>query len=157
MNRSDLPWRVSSIVTSASQPVARLSLSFGDTDKSMTPKELLDSLVELFPDFRPVWDGPSNCYRNDDGSFTLHGVFAEFTSYFRDRYDSLPSDRLAALGAFVSDCMTSPDANLENAAATCFVENIAGAECHPALSNHLRGEARTYLETWCDHDRTDIE
>jgi hypothetical protein len=94
----------------------------------MTPQELLERLVALFPDFRARWDDPGNCFRNDDGSFTLHGVFAEFTGFFRARHVALPVDRIAALGAFVSDCMApADDGPLDNAAATCFVENIAGA------------------------------
>ena len=49
----------------------------------MTPQALLDRLVDLFPDFRKYWDGPRNYFRNDDGSFRLDGVFAEFTGFFR--------------------------------------------------------------------------
>jgi hypothetical protein len=65
----------------------------------MTPKTLLDRLVELFPDFRTYWDDPANCLRGDDGSVTLHGVFAEFTGFFRDQHAALHADRVAALGA----------------------------------------------------------
>jgi hypothetical protein len=114
----------------------------------MTPQELLNRLVALFPDFRAYWDDPGNCFRDDDGSFTLHGVFAEFTSFYRERHASFPPDRVAALGAFVSECMASADADLDNAAATCFVENIAGEECDRELARHLTGEARRYWQTW---------
>ena len=51
----------------------------------MTPEALLDRLTALFPDFRAHWGDPGNCFRDDDGSYTLHGVFAEFTSFYRDR------------------------------------------------------------------------
>jgi hypothetical protein len=102
--------------------------SFGDDH--MTPQDLLDRLVSLFPNFRVYWDAPGNCFRNDDGCFTLHGVFAEFTGFFKERHAALPLDRVSALGAFVSDCMASADDGpLDNAAATCFVENIAGEPC----------------------------
>src|SRR3954465_3940020 len=88
----------------------------------MTPRALLDRLMALFPDFREYWDDPGNCFRDDDGSFTLHGVFAEFTRFFRERHAALPVDRIAALGAFVSECMVpADDSPLDNAAATCFV------------------------------------
>ncbi len=120
----------------------------------MTPQELLDHLVALFPGFRACWDDPGNCFRDDDGAFSLHGVFAEFSSFFRQRHESLLPDRVAALGAFVSDCMASADANLDNAAATCFVENVAGEDCDRELGRHLVGEARTYWRAWGGRDET---
>ena len=114
----------------------------------MSPQALLDRLVALFPDFRAHWDDPGNCFREEDGSFTLYGVFAEFSGFFRERYQSLPAERVAALGAFVSECMASDDAELDNAAATCFVESIAGEECDRDVARHLSGEARRYWQTW---------
>jgi hypothetical protein len=114
----------------------------------MTSQELLDRLVAIFPDFQPCWDNPGNCFRDDDGSFTLHGVFAEFTTFFREQHVVLSRDRIAALGEFVSECMASDDADLDNAAATCFVENIAGEPCDRELSPHLSGEARLYWQAW---------
>lgn len=111
----------------------------------MTPQSLLNRLVDLFPDFRTYWDAPGNCCLNDDGSFTLHGVFSKFTGFFRERHTALPADRVAALGAFVSECIApADDGPLDNAAATCFVENIACEPCDRELSPHLTGEARRY-------------
>jgi hypothetical protein len=120
--------------------------------KRMTPQKLVDRLVTFFPDFQAYWDDPGNCFRNDDGSFTLHGVFAEFTNFFRERHGSLPADRMAALGRFVSDCMMSTDKDLDNAAATGFVENIAGEDCDRPLAPHLTGEARKYWKSWGGRD-----
>jgi hypothetical protein len=116
----------------------------------MTPQALLERLVTLFPDFRAYWDDPGNCFR-DDGSFTLHGVFAEFTGFFRERHAVLPADRVAALGAFVSECMAPFDSPLDNAAATCFVENISGEPCERELSPHLVREARRYWQVRGGH------
>ncbi|MGE3166371.1 MAG: hypothetical protein AB7O52_15810 [Planctomycetota bacterium] len=115
----------------------------------MTPQALLDRLVALFPDFRAYWDDSGNCFRDDDGSYTLHGVFSEFTGFFRERHAALPGDRIAALGAFVSECMAAADdGQLDNAAATCFVENVAGELCDRELSPHLTGGARRYWQAW---------
>lgn len=114
----------------------------------MAPQALLDRLVTLFPDFQAYWDDPGNCVREDDGTFTQHGVFAEFTGFFREQYQSHPAERMAALGAFVSECMSSADVDLDNAAATCFVENVAGEECDRELARHLSGEARKYWQKW---------
>jgi hypothetical protein len=120
-----------------------------DDGGRMSPRALIDRLVALFPDFRAYWDDTENCYRDDDGSFTLHGVFAEFTSFYRERHARLPADRVAALGAFVSECMApGDDGPLSNAAATCFVENIVGEPCDRNLSPHLSGEAKRYWLAW---------
>jgi hypothetical protein len=120
----------------------------------MSPQELVDRLAATFPEFRQYWDNPGNCFRNDDGSFTLHGVFSEFTSYFRERHKSFRPDQVAALGAFVSDCMApDDDSDLDNAAATCFVENIAGEECDRELARHLARPARKYFEAGKQHAR----
>jgi hypothetical protein len=118
----------------------------------MTPHALLDKLVALFPGFRSYWDDPGNCFRDDEGSFTLHGVFAEFTGFFRERYTAFSPDQIASLGTFVSECMApADDSPLDNAAATCFVENIAGEPCDSELSPHLIGEARRYWQAWGGH------
>jgi hypothetical protein len=116
----------------------------------MTPQALLDRFVALFPDLRAFWDDAGNYSRNDDGSFTLHGVFAQLTDFFRERHAALPPDRVAALAAFVSECMAgNDDGPLDNAAATCFVENIAGEPCDRELAPHLTGEAKRYWQYWC--------
>jgi hypothetical protein len=115
----------------------------------MTAEALVDRLAAIVPDFRPYWDDANNDFRGDDGSFTLHGVFARFTDFFREKSATLPPARVAALGAFLSDCMAPADDNpLDNAAATCFVENVAGEPCDRVLSPHLTGEARRYWLAW---------
>jgi hypothetical protein len=119
----------------------------------MKPQELVNRLVALFPEFQARWDCPGNCFRDDDGSFTLHGVFAEFTTFFEERHASLSADRVADLGAFVSECMEPANEDLNNAAGTCFVEDIAGEECDRELARHLTGEARRYWKYWGGHDR----
>ena len=115
---------------------------------TMAPRELLSQLTALFPEFGPYWDDPGNCFRNDDGSYTMHGVFSEFTSFFREQSARLTSDQLVALGAFVSECMASLDSDLGNAAATCFVENIAGEDYAEELALSLKGAARKYYLWW---------
>ncbi len=85
----------------------------------MTAHSILERLADLFPDFGVYWNDPGNCFREDDGSFTIHGVFAEFSGYFRDQYDQLPAGQVAVLGALVSEWAASTDEELANATATC--------------------------------------
>jgi hypothetical protein len=101
----------------------------------MSTQLTLKRLVALFPGFAEFWNDPGNCYREDDGSFNHYGVFNEFYSYFTLNRERFPDDRLAALGALVSEYMT----------ATGFLE---GASFDPAFARHLRGEALRYYQQW---------
>lgn len=114
----------------------------------MTPQTLLTRLVEIFPDFAGYWDDPGNCFREDDGSFTCFGVFAEFSGYFRERQSSIPLDQIAALGAIISECMNCPDEELSNAAATGFLECRAGEPDGVVLKSYLSGEALRFFRSW---------
>lgn len=121
----------------------------------MTAPELLHRLVGIVPEFQAEWDSPDNCFRADDGDFidTLHGVFGGFSGCFQARAARFSPEQAAALGKFVSDCMASGDGDLDNAAATCFLENIAGQACAAILAGHLSGEARRYLQAWSGRDK----
>jgi hypothetical protein len=114
----------------------------------MTPQALVDRLVAIFPDFVPYWADPGNCFREDDGSFNTFGVFAEFSGFFRERQDRLPADRIAALGALLSECMDGGDEDLANAAALGFLECRAGELDGAVLKPHLSGEALRYYCSW---------
>jgi hypothetical protein len=113
-----------------------------------TPQALLDHLTVMFPEFRDDWNRPPNCHCADDGTFTLHGVFAQFTGFFKNHVASFTQDRIAALANFVNNCMASGDEALDNAAATCFVENIAGEDCARTIAPYFNGDALIYFERW---------
>jgi hypothetical protein len=112
----------------------------------MSAQAILDRLVTLFPDFAEAWDSPDNYFREDDGSFTHCGVFAEFSHYFRDRYEQISPAQVAEVGRFMSECVGSPDAELSNTAATCFLENVAGERFSSDFRRHLSGEALRFYE-----------
>jgi hypothetical protein len=112
----------------------------------MTAQAILDRLFTLCPDFAVPWDSPDNCFREDDGSFTHCGVFAEFSHYFRDRYERFSPAQVAAVGRFVTKCVAPPDAELSDAAATCFLENVAGERFSAAFRRHLSGEALRFYQ-----------
>ena len=114
----------------------------------MQPSELLKTLALLAPKFQTQWDGPDNYYVGGDGTCTLHGVFAEFSSFFKAGANELTDEQCKQIGEFVSSCMKTPGTNLDNAAATCFVENIAGDPPAKKLRPFLTGEALNYLENW---------
>ena len=114
----------------------------------MNAHDLLNRLVALFPDFAAVWDRSTNCFREDDGSFTRCGVFAEFSHYFRDRYEQFNGTQVAELGRFVTEWVASADTELGDAAATCFLENVAGEHFSADFRRQLSGEALKVYSQW---------
>jgi hypothetical protein len=114
----------------------------------MSPHALLERLVGLFPDFARCWDDPGNCFREDDGSFNKYGVFAEFSGYFREHCEEFSPNRLAALGALVSEWAASTDDELANAVATCFLESVSGERFSRDFVQYLTGEAKKYYLLW---------
>lgn len=112
----------------------------------MTPPDLLTRLVTHLPDFAAHWDDPGNCFRNDDGAFNYYGLFAELASFLGGRRTT-KAERVA-VGALLSECMAPSPEEVDNAAATCFIEPVAGTPLGRALRPHLTGEARRYYEVW---------
>ncbi len=113
-----------------------------------SPQELLDRLVGLFPEFSASWNDRGNYFRNDDGSFSFFGVFAEFSYFFRDYYEHFSRDWIAALGEFLSECMAVPNSELGTAAAACFLENVAAERFSADFKMYLRGEPLDYYSQW---------
>ncbi len=114
----------------------------------MTPDELVGRLVELFPDFAAHRDEASASHEADDP--TLCGAFTEFSDYFRERYEELPPTHLQALGWVLAECMAEPDSELEEAAATCFLENVAAERFHADFERFLIGRPLEYYAQFGD-------
>src|SRR5580704_7599752 len=112
----------------------------------MTAEAILDRLVSLFPDFAAAWDNTHNYFRDDDGSFTRCGVFAVFSHYFRDCYEQFSPAQVSGVGWFVTECVASPDTELGDAAATCFLENVAGDRFSRDFRRHLSDEALRFYQ-----------
>jgi len=112
----------------------------------MTPSEVHAKLMTLFPEFAGYWESPHNYHRDEDGSFTLCGVFAQFSTFVREQVSHLQPTALAELGRFIEQCMElPPSSDLRNAAGACFLENVAGEEFTPALAAHFGSRAREIL------------
>jgi hypothetical protein len=109
-----------------------------------SPADLLARLIVLFPEFGRYWESPGNYFRNDDGGPAFCGVFAEFSHFFREWFESLPDDRVRDFAKLLSECMSAPTA-LDEAAATCFLENVSGEPCSQPLGKHLFGRAREFF------------
>jgi hypothetical protein len=114
----------------------------------MTPEALLARLVALFPEFGEHWNGPDNEHREADGSFTLWAVFAEFGDFVVERYEDLPAERLQGLGWLLSECMDDPESDLDEAASSGFLENIAGERFHEEFKRYLSDRPLEFFLQW---------
>jgi hypothetical protein len=115
----------------------------------MTPDELVGRLVELFQDFAAHRDEAESLPDGEDAS-TLCGAFTEFSEYFRERYEELPPTHLQALGWVLAECMAEPDSELDEAAATCFLDNVAAERFHADFERFLIGRPLEYYAQFGD-------
>jgi len=121
--------------------------------KSLTvnANDLLDRFVELAPEFRSNWDSDENCFIGDDGHFTLHGVCAEFSHFFRDNHEELSAATMTELFEFIESNVVEPNApetNLDNALCTCFLENISSERCGETAKPFMGRKAREFFDQW---------
>jgi len=116
-----------------------------EEESSMTPDELVGRLVQLFPDFATHREAADPA--DEDGT-TLCGAFAEFSDYFRERYEELAPTRLQALGWVLAECMADPDSELDEAAASCFLENVAAERFHADFERFLIGRPLEFYTQW---------
>jgi hypothetical protein len=105
----------------------------GEEGAAMTSQNILDLLVALFPEFATSWNSPDNCFREENGSFTRFGVFAEFSTYFRDHYEQLLQSVVAVLGGLLTEWVASPDTELRDAVPSCFLETSQASDSAPTL------------------------
>lgn len=115
----------------------------------MRKQELLAKLIEFAPPFERQWNSESNCFRNDDGSYTYHGVCAEFSSYFRDNYRTMSDATLDALFDFFEQNLVASgkeENDLDNAICSCFLENIASEPCGEAARPFMRPKTRRFFD-----------
>lgn len=117
-----------------------------------TPEELLKTLVQIVPEFTLHWERADNYFRNDDGTFSVHGVFAELTSYLRDSFWKLSDAQRRLLFEFIEKgVLTDPNSQsgVSNAACTCFLENVAGeGDLSRAIAPYLGTKSKEYFDKW---------
>ncbi len=111
----------------------------------MTPHEILEELVRIYPDFRSYWES-ENLFLGDDGSFTACGVFSQFTDFFRAHHLKMKKEELEAIAALVGCC--ERDQFLTDSAYTCFLENIAGDPPYQTLAPYLSNAAIEFMSHW---------
>ncbi len=116
-----------------------------EASSTRTPIDVLQRLISLFPDFQQQWESPENCFVGGDGSPSYCGIFSEFSAFFRERFGVMPRSALSEFGQFISECMDSSLPELDEAAATCFLENASYESFSPALKRYLSGNALKFF------------
>jgi len=93
-----------------------------------TPTDFLRAIIGMFPEFEEFWGNEGDIFREGDGSFTYHGLYATFSHYVRARYRQMSEGEKEEMFRFVETCLSegSGSADAGNAVHTCFIENLAG-------------------------------
>lgn len=127
-----------------------MTMEFTRVTRRPTPEELLAKLCGFVPGFVATWQ--KSLFVDEDGSYSVHGVFSEFSSYIRDHFDEFDRDTWTRLFQYVEQCVATDvhsDAGVSNAACTCFLENIAGeGELSSVVLPYLGEESRKYFDQW---------
>jgi len=71
----------------------------------MTAPELRDRLALIWPAFTSYWTSPDNLFRHEPGDDAICGVFAAFSYFLRERFDSIDAKVFDDLGQFIEQCL----------------------------------------------------
>jgi len=114
----------------------------------INPEDIRSELIHLFPDFKGQWESDENYFRAENGGFTLHGLFAEFSHFVEDNFSRFPQDKSIQLFAKVEEWLISDQSDLSNAVATCLIENLAGLPISATIRDLLGTRSMEYFDKW---------
>ena len=81
------------------------------------------------------------------GSTSVYTV--TIASHFvRERFITFPEDKRRRLLAQVEQWMSCGEADIENAVATCFLENVSGEQVSADIRRYLGRDSREYSDRW---------
>jgi hypothetical protein len=113
-----------------------------------TPQQVVDRLIAILPAFAEQWQSPRNCFREADGTFSFCGAFAECSHYVRDHYERLTVEQRTPFAGFIEECMNPPGTDIDNAAATCFLENLTFERFSDDFEQYLKGHSLRFYHDW---------
>lgn len=115
-------------------------------------EEVQSKLFALCPDFHVQWERDDNCCKADDGYFTFCGLFSAFSFYMRQHFFDLPDATRQKVLNFVESCLIEegePDNDLDNAACTCFLENLSSeGELSRQLRKYMGPKSTAFFNEW---------
>jgi hypothetical protein len=118
-------------------------------------------LLVLCPDFAMAWNDECDLFTSDDGSFTAHGVLIVFSHYVADRLSRGSAPSLSKVFDFVESKLTEDDSEMDNAATTCFLENLMNRVSEKIAPRHLvlllGPKSRRFCRAWDEWCRVRTE
>ncbi len=115
----------------------------------VNPETILEQLSAIFPDFAIQWAQDDNLFMKQDGMFTFCGLFLEFTQYMRESFSKASKHQLLALFSLIERCVSDSNDDLDTAACTCFLENIASErELSVTVQAYLGSNSKAFFDQW---------
>lgn len=115
----------------------------------VNPEAVLEQLSMIFPDFAIQWAQDDNLATKPDGTFTFCGLFLEFTQYVRESFSEANEHQRLALFSLIEQCVSNSNDDLDTAACTCFLENIAGeGELSATVRRYLGPHSKAFFDQW---------
>ena len=111
-------------------------------------RKYLQELTAIFPAFHEAWNAEANCNRNDDGSFSLAGLWAEFSDYFAALPKAPEPEQLQSLASLVNNSISAGQTDEGASVSACFLENVAGCARANEFKAHLATQALSIIERW---------
>jgi hypothetical protein len=114
----------------------------------MTSADFRQWLEERFPGF--TGSLADSVFVRADGSFTLHGLCSEFSSFYEHHVD-IRSPEVAELFRLVETTVAAdPNDSDEfaNALCTCFLENISSTNAGEASLSLMGPASRAFFDAW---------
>lgn len=111
----------------------------------------MSKLQSIAPGFGEYWNDPENLFRADDGSFTFHGMFVEFSHYVREEFELLDEATRVQLFQFAEECAAHrqrSDTELSNAVYTCFIENLTNEPISAQIRSYLGPKSLALFDAW---------
>ena len=117
-----------------------------------TPEQLRDAVLSIIPDFQTQWEQGDNLWKEEDGSFSFHGLFTALDWYVRDSFQQISELTRIELMFFIESCLleiddTSHD-SLDNAACTCFLENLSCESISEELRTYMGPKSKAFFDYW---------
>lgn len=116
----------------------------------MNKEELEGMLISFFPDFEESWKR-EDIDREEDGSFTAHGIMSSFTHFYRENFAKFDTKLLEEFCRAIETVVAAdPDdkSDVANAICTCFLENIAGEGGGNRIEPYLGKACKLFYLHW---------
>jgi hypothetical protein len=116
----------------------------------MNKNELENMLVLLFPSFKESWKR-EDIHKDEDGSYTAHGLMSSFTYFYRANFSKFDTNVLAEFCRMIETVVASdPDdkSDVANAICTCFLEMIAGEPEGKRIEPFLGKACKEFYSHW---------